>query len=255
MRKTIVALWLCAGLGVAAFGQSSGEDLAVLNRMMRLKMDGLIPLRFTNALDGKPINGATVDVAGIGVFMTNLAGIISFPEQEDGFYTLVFSKAGYISTELEFEVKLNNVFSNRISISPVMRGDYLRIVLDWTDKPADLDLHLEKGTGSDGYHISYWNMRSVDDGSALLDRDDRDGFGPETITVMETDLSRVYEVYIVDYTNRESAASRALSNSGAVVRVYNREGLVSAFVVPTNRAGNRWNVFRVVNGRVEAWGL
>jgi hypothetical protein len=251
MKKVIMALWLCAGLGMAAFAQTSGEDLAVLNRMMRLKMDGLIPLRFTNALDGKPIDGATIDVAGIGVFVTNLAGIISFPEQEDGFYTLTFSKAGYISTELEFEVKLNNVFSNRISISPVMRGDYLRIVLDWTDKPADLDLHLEKGPGSDGsrgYHLSSWNMHSADDGSALLDRD---GFGPETITVMEMDFSRVYEVYIMDYTNRNSADSRALSNSGAVVRVYNREGLVNAFVVPSNRAGRQWNVCRIVNGRLE----
>jgi hypothetical protein len=243
---------------MAAFGQTSGEDLAILNRMMRLKMDGLIPLRFTNALDGKPIDNATVDVAGIGVFVTNLAGIISFPEQEDGFYTLVFSKAAYITTELEFEVKLNNVFSNRISISPVMRGDYLRIVLDWTQTPADLDLHLEKAPGSDGsrgYHLSYWNTHSADDGSALLDRDDRDGFGPETITVMETDVSRVYEVYIMDYTNRDSGTSRALSNSGAVIRVYNRAGLVDAFVVPPNRAGNQWNVFRIVNGRVEGWGL
>jgi hypothetical protein len=250
--KNLIVLLLCVVSALHA--QTSGEDLAVLNRMMRLKMDGLIPLRFTNALDGKPIDGATVDVAGIGVFVTNLGGIISFPEQEDGFYTLVFSKAGYITTALEFEVTLNNVFSNRISVSPVMRGDYLRIVLDWTDKPADLDIHLEKGPGSGGtpgYHISYRNMHDTADGLVLLDRDDRDGFGPETITVMETDLSAVYRLYIHDYTNGGNGASTALSRSGAVVRVYGRGGLLNAFTVPLNRAGTQWNVFRIVNGRVE----
>jgi hypothetical protein len=40
----------------------------------------------------------------------------------------------------------------------------------------------------------------------------------------------------------------ALSNFGAAVRGYNREGLVDAFVVPPNRAGNRWNVCKIVNG-------
>jgi hypothetical protein len=37
-------------------------------------------------------------------------------------------------------------------------------------------------------------MHSADDGSAQLDRDDQDGFGPETITVLETHLARVYQV-------------------------------------------------------------
>jgi hypothetical protein len=251
--KKLAILLICLCAATAVYGQTGGEDLAVLNRMMRLKMDGLIPLRFTSALDGKPVDGAVVSVAGIGDFVTNREGIISFPEQEDGFYTLVFSKDGFITTELEFEVKLNNVFSNKISVSPVMRGDYLRIVLDWTDKPADLDLHLEKEPGRNpGYHISYRDMHNAADSSVLLDRDDRDGFGPETITVMETDLSAVYRLYVIDYTNGGKGTSTALSRSGAVVRVYGRGGLVNAFVVPVNRAGTRWNVFRIVNGRVEA---
>jgi hypothetical protein len=253
MKKLALLLLCLCGAAAALHAQTGGEDLAVLNRMMRLKMDALIPLRFTNALDGKPVDGAKVSVAGIGDFVTDREGIISFPEQEDGFFTLVFSKDGFITTEVEFEVKLNNVFSNRISVSPVMRGDYLRIVLDWTDKPADLDLHLEKeGGGSPGYHISYWNMHNAADGAVLLDRDDRDGFGPETITVMETDLSAVYRLYVADYTNGGNNASTALSRSGAVVRVYGRGGLLNSFTVPASRAGTRWNVFRIVNGRIQA---
>ena len=247
MRKTILLAGLFALMAAALFAQTGGEDLGVLNRMMRLKMDGLIPLRFANALDAKPIEGAKVIVDGIGVFITNTEGIISFPEQEDGFYTLEFSKQGYITSRIEFEVKLNNVFSNRFSVSPVMRGDYLRIVLDWGQRPADLDLHLEK-EGS--YHISYWNSHNAADGSVTLDRDARNGFGPETITIMETDLRAVYYLYVHDYTNGGRPSSQELSRSGAVVRVYGRNGLLRSFPVPENRPGVRWDVFRIVNGQI-----
>ena len=246
MKKTILLIALCTVMCAALFAQS-GEDLAVLNRMMRLKMDGLIPLRFANALDAKPVEGARVSIDGIGTFTTNMEGIISFPEQEDGFYTLEFSKQGYITSRIEFEVKLNNVFNGRFSVSPVMRGGYLRIVLDWGQRPADLDLHLEK---EGGYHISYWNTRTAADGSVTLDRDARNGFGPETITLMETDLRAVYRIYVHDYTNGGRPASMELARSGAVVRVYNSSGHVRSFPVPENRAGFRWDVFRIVNGEI-----
>jgi hypothetical protein len=248
MKKICLSASLWLLLCCALFAQTGGEDLAVLNRMMRLKMDGLIPLRFSSALDGKPIAGARVSVGGIGVFVTDSQGIISFPEQEDGFYTLSFSKEGFVSAEIEFEVKLNNVFSNRFSISPELRGEYLCIVLDWNQSPADLDVHLEK---EGGYHLSFRNAHSAEDGSVLLDRDDRDGFGPETITIMETDPRAVYRLYVHDYSNSSSGASTALSRSGAVVRVYKRGGLAAAFIVPANRPGNRWNEFKMVNGRIE----
>lgn len=250
MKRIILLTALFATMVMTAFAQTSGEDLAILNRMMKMKMDGLIPLRFLNALDGKPVDGATINVHGIGVFITSMEGIISFPEQEDGFYMLEFSKQGYIDAKIEFEVKLNNVFNNRISVSPIMRGDYLRIVLDWGQRPADLDLHLVK---EGGYHISYRNMRSADDNSVMLDRDDLDGFGPETITIMETDLRAVYQVYIHDYTNRSSSSSTEMARNGAAVRVYNRYGLIRSFYVPFNLRGNTWNVFRIVNGEVVGW--
>jgi hypothetical protein len=248
MKRTILLICLCVVLSTALSAQaSSGDDLAILNRLMRLKMDGLIPLRFVNALDAQPIEGAAVNVRGIGNFITDLNGIITFPEQEDGFYTLEISKTGFITSRIEFEVVLNNVFANNFSISPVMRGDYLRIVLDWGPTPHDLDLHLVK---EGAYHISYWNSHSAADGSVLLDCDARRGFGPETITIMETDLRAVYRLYVHDYINRNNSSSRELARSGATVRVYNRSGLVQSFRVPVNRAGATWDVFRIVNGEI-----
>jgi len=247
MKKTAFFTVLFTVMSAALFAQTGGVDLAILNRIMRYKMDGLIPLRFVNALDGKPVDGAKVDVNGIGAFTTDAQGIISFPEQEDGFYTLEFSKQGFITSKIEFEVKLNNVFTNNISVSPLLKGDYMRIVLDWGQRPGDLDLHLEKD-GS--YHISYQNMHSADDGSVLLDHDARNGFGPETITLMETDLRSTYRLYVHDYSNGSSSSSTELARSGAIIRVYGRNGLLRAFYVPANLRGTRWDVFKIVNGEI-----
>ena len=109
MKKIFLLICCCVGILPALFAQNRGVDMAVLNRIMRYKMDGLIPLRSINAAEGKPVDGARVAVNGIGTFTSDLQGIITFPEQEDGFYTLEFSKQGYISSKVEFEVKLNNV--------------------------------------------------------------------------------------------------------------------------------------------------
>jgi len=248
MKKTVFLAVLLAVTTAALFAQTGGDDLAILNRMMKFKMDGLIPLRFINALDGKPVDGAQVDVNGIGTFTTDSLGIITFPEQEDGFYTLDFSKQGFITSKIEFEVKLNNVFTNNISVSPLLKGDYMRIVLDWGQRPSDLDLHLEK---EGGYHISFRNMRSADDGSVLLDHDALNGFGPETITITKTDLRSTYRLYVHDYTNGNSSSSTELARSGAVIRVYGRNGLLRTFYVPTNLRDTKWDVFRIVNGEIQ----
>ena len=247
MKKAICLIVLSVALYSALSAQTSVDDLAILNRMMRLKMQELIPLRFVNALDGKPIDGATVVVSGIGTFTTDMQGIISFPEQDDGFYTLEFSKTGFITSRMEFEVKLNNVFRGNFAISPVMQGDYLRIVLDWGQSPSDLDLHLVK---EGVYHISYWNMHNAADGSVTLDRDTRNGFGPETITVMRTDINAVYIIYVHDYSNNSRNSSREMSQSGATVRIFGRNGIIQTFRIPENRAGNLWEVFRIVNGQI-----
>jgi hypothetical protein len=93
-------------------------------------------------------------------------------------------------------------------------------------------------------------MRSAADGTVTLDRDDRDGYGPETITVAEVESAGVYDLYIVDYTNRQSPGSEQLSRSGAVLRVYLEDHLAHTFPVPSG-AGVRWNVFRIERNRIQ----
>ncbi|MDR0785604.1 MAG: hypothetical protein LBE74_06965 [Treponema sp.] len=257
MKKTSVLLLTALLIGTTTYGQSADwtdspfggtnvEKAMILSDMALMKLNGLIPMRFANALDGRPIPGATVNIPGIGVFITDDRGIISFPQREDGAFTLVFSKDGFITTSIPFKIQVSTVINNWFSVSPGLEGDF-RFVLDWGERPADLDIHFEK---EGGYHISYRNMRSLTDGSAKLDRDDTSGYGPETITVERAEAGGRYRLYVIDYTNRNVPNSAALSRSGATIRVYRNNQLLDTFVSPTENLGNRWNVCEIVQNRV-----
>ncbi|MDR2095529.1 MAG: hypothetical protein LBP76_08425 [Treponema sp.] len=228
-------------------GLSAPDEASIRSEMALLKMRGLIAMRFGNALDGKAVPGATVDIPGIGNFTTNNKGIITFPKRADGSFSMTVSKQGFITTPIDFEIQLGFVIFNWYSISPEIPNKDFRMVLDWGEQPSDLDLHFEK-TG--GYHISYRNTRTASDGNAMLDRDDTSSYGPETITVEKAEARSVYNLFVIDYTNGGNASSSALSRSGAVIRVYSQNRLLQSFSVPANMPGTRWNVFRIENGEL-----
>jgi hypothetical protein len=258
MKRASALLSIALLVGAVAHSQSTGfggdpfnggvnmEKILILKDMALMKLDGLIPMRFANALDGRPISGGKVDIPGIGVFTTDNRGIISFPQRADGTFTMTFTKAGYIPTSIPFRIQASTVINDWYSISPGLEGDF-RFVLDWGENPADLDIHLEK---EGGYHISYWNMRTLADGSAKLDRDDKSGYGPETITIARSESSGRYSVYIIDYTNRSKPDSAALNRSGATIRVYHNNQLLDSFSVPTEGLGARWNVCEIVKNQI-----
>nr|AGS53657.1 hypothetical protein [uncultured bacterium contig00086] len=232
------------------------------------KMQGLIPMRFFSAINRNPIPSATIEIPNVGTFVTNNQGKISFPRIPDGTYTLTFSKDGFITTPIDFRVLLGGVDFNWYSISPVMPAPppprpaqttanqiipdrNYRIVLEWGERPADLDIHFVKSGGSGAYHISYFNMRTADDGNATLDRDDTNGYGPETITIGRVEQNAVYTCYVQDYTNRNNTSSTQMAqNGGAVIRVYSQNRLVNTFNIPANAPGVVWNVFRIERGEV-----
>lgn len=246
MNRAILVLLAGLYIGVTAYSQAVDMDeVMTRSEMALMQMQGLIPMRFANALNGKPIPSAQVEIPGIGTFVTNNKGIISFPQRADGSYTMTVSKEGFITTPIDFQIQVSIVVFNWFSISPVLRGDF-RMVLDWGERPEDLDLHFEK---EGGYHISWRNMQIAADKSAKLDRDDTTGYGPETITVEQAESSATYSLYVIDYTNQRNPSSRALGQSGAVIRIYSNNRLLNTFRVPSGQ-GNRWNICKIVQGAI-----
>ncbi len=205
-------------------------------------------LRFFDALTGDEVPDAQVSIKGIGDFTTDPGGKVLFDMQPDGLYYFAFTKKGYITANYRFEVVANTIFYNRFTVSPRTELGAVRIVLDWDRTPADLDLHLVK---EGAYHISYRNMQNSGDGAARLDRDDTNGYGPETVTIYRADNQAVYTCYVIDYTNGTNASSSALSKSKATVRVYNNNELTHTFYVPVGKPGNKWNAFQIIRGEVQ----
>lgn len=206
-----------------------------------------LTLRFFNAINGIGIPGAAVEIHRVGTFKTDSKGRVLFPIPSDGIYKVSFSKDRYVDSDFKIEVQAGTIFFNRFSVSPALDIKYVRIVLDWDKRPLDLDVHLVK---EGDYHISYRNMHTVSDGSANLDRDDTDGYGPETITVKRVDKHSDYNFFVHDYTNRSRSSSRKLSRSKACIKLYGEGRLLHVFQVPQDVNGNIWEVFRLESGRI-----
>lgn len=211
------------------------------------EMEDKITLRFFNALNGKPITNADVFIEDIIEGKTDFEGKILFDIPEDKTYLINFSHPNYVNSILKLEVIVGTIFNNRFSISPLLPIGSLRVVLDWGNKPSDLDAHLIK---QNDYHISFRNMKTNRDNSAMLDRDDLDGYGPETITVKNINNNSEYKYFIHNYTNKDASETKDLSNSKARVLVFGDNRLLQQIEINKNITGKFWNVFKIANGQI-----
>ena len=90
----------------------------------------------------------------------------------------------------------------------------------------------------------YYKAKSIN--GAVMDLDDTQSFGPETITVDDVSALGGFTFAVHNFTDRAqfSGADR-LAKSGATVRVYSGSTLRKTYTVPTNMLGTVWNVFSV----------
>ena len=207
-------------------------------------------LHFHNAMTAEPIENAEIRFAGT-VQRTKSDGTVRFPfpsnlNQSEDTRQVHFSKKGFTNSDFDVRFQVGALWFNRFSVSPEVPLKKLRVVLDWGSNPQDLDAHLVR---EDAYHISYREKRSVID-QAALDRDDRDGQGPETITIHHISPTSTYQFFVHDYTNRESPNQDELSQSGARVHIFSNTGRVDTLYVPTQQRGTTWNVFRIEDGKI-----
>jgi tetratricopeptide (TPR) repeat protein len=93
-----------------------------------------------------------------------------------------------------------------------------------------------------GNHVYFSHMRGTD---AMLDVDNTQGFGPETITLARKHVGERYVYAVHNFSDRTDPQSARLSMSGAKVFVYVGQTLVKTYYVPPQRMGNLWSVFAV----------
>lgn len=93
-----------------------------------------------------------------------------------------------------------------------------------------------------GNHINYHDKHGDE---AKLDVDDRDGYGPETVTIHDKHQDWGYVYGVFDYQNRRSHRSTMLSNSQARVQVYIGKSLVKTYYGKPGTEGTAWIPFMI----------
>ena len=244
--KTKIILFILALLPIFALAQYE-KMLEAMEDEMETMENGKLVLRFINAENGNPVEGASVNIEGVGEYTSDMQGKVLIDPPDDKTYAFHFTKADFIPATYQFEVVAGTIFENRFLVSPIIDFGALRVVLDWGKSPADLDLHLVK---EGDYHISYQNMHISNDGTAKLDRDDLKGFGPETITVKSIDNNATYTCYIKNFSDKKSPRSKALSKSKARVQVYGNNQLLKSYAITVDQKGTTWIVFNIMNGKI-----
>ena len=211
-----------------------------------------------DAMTGDPLSGVTLSFhEGIGasegdrqaVKISNQNNGQYKVELPAGEYTMIVSKEGYKTASMTVHSRGEAVIGDQnCTITPKVPEGQIRIVLEWGRTPADLDSHLFNP--SQRIHVFFpadkktakRNGRKV----VNLDVDDRDGWGPETTTILEQ-MTGKYIFLIHNYTDRDSYNSRTMASSGAKVTVYIGDLAPQVFEVP-NQAGIVWEVFTLENG-------
>ena len=219
-------------------------------------VDTEITGRILDATTGYPVNGVTMKFyAGYDntegdavktVYSTDGTYDVTLPADV---YTIIITADGYNDAKY-----INTIVSPNgepvhydFTINPInTSSDYaLRAILTWGEYPTDEDSHLvayDESTQTIIWHLYYDNMTSPD-GSAQLDVDDTDSYGPETVTVTSIDNDYTYKYFVNNYSGDGN-----LKDSNAQVVVYYK-GQQYTFHIP-NEDGNVWKVFEIKNGQL-----
>ncbi|MBN1465360.1 VWA domain-containing protein [candidate division KSB1 bacterium] len=187
-----------------------------------------IPTNMLSAdFSGEPRSGS----APLTVHFTDLSSTVR--------QMLSASAEGYFDYESAVTLTPGEALTVNISLSPVITESELRIVLNWGDVPRDLDSHLlvPGSAGGDPFQVYYSSKGKTDDYPyAMLDIDDRSGFGPETITISQFVAGR-YIFFVHNYSREQP-----ITVSNAVVQIYSRTGLLHTVNVPLVGDGAYWHI-------------
>ena len=201
---------------------------------------------------------------------TDSSGNYSLSSMSAGWYTIQFSKSGYITGNFNV-YSCGSVGSQDSQISTSLATGTMRIVLHWgaSSGLGVVDSHLTGPDNASGRFHVYWNNRKnfyyatntttcigcstaqLSD-NVTLDQDDYNGDpGTETITIpTDSWRSGTYQFsahYFGPTVNGQSsgyASSTLFAESGTTVTVYYGDTEPRTYNVP-NSAGNLWTVFTI----------
>jgi uncharacterized protein YcfL len=195
---------------------------------------GTIAGSVNNALNGDAMDSVDITITGPAQrsTSTNSDGMFSMAELPYGSYQVIASKTGFINGTRTVQL-LDPTVSIDFVLTPVLDSTQFRAVLTWGSEPRDLDLHL----WTLNTEIYFGNKGTLDTiPYAMLDVDDLNGYGPETITIGKLLDTCKFSVY-------SYSGSPDITVSRAHIDFYKGSSLIRGFDIPTTGVGRWWYAF------------
>jgi len=195
-----------------------------------------------DAIYNMPINGAVVCVQGDKCDVTDEDGTYAITNIAYGSKLVDAARDGYLPLTQETYVNAGSSITLNFALSPILGDGEFRIVLTWGKNPKDLDAHFWLPYPK--YPHLYLDAPGSCTGfpNVCLDRDDKDGYGPETISIKSLKASGTYTFAVLNY-NYGYPGVPEITQSSAKVQLYGTEGLITQFSAPKKGTGDLWYVF------------
>jgi hypothetical protein len=170
---------------------------------------------------------------------------------EPGNYFVTYKAPGYVPIEKSPIQVGSTPMTITTTLTMLMEdigtGNHARIqiVLNWgsrrEDQVRDVDAHLLCPCKAEGAH-TYFGAQLHEGGghSGVLDVDDRDWGGPETITITDP-VQGAYYYWVYDYSGSDNAK---LGISDVVVRVVINDRVAGEYRIPSNMVERTWRPFK-----------
>jgi adhesin/invasin len=195
-----------------------------------------------DAITNLPLNGAVVCIQGDKCDITNEDGTYSISNIAYGPKFVDAERGGYLSLTQNTYVNAGSWIILNFALSPYLGDGEYRIVLTWGKKPKDLDAHF--WLPFPNYPHLYLDSRGSCTGfpNVCLDLDDKDGNGPETISIKSLKENGTYRFAVLNYSYGYPGVPE-ITESSAKVQMYGKEGLIAQFDAPEEGIGDLWYVF------------
>ena len=213
--------------------------------------EGTIAGTVVDATTAAPIEGATVELAGIGTAATAADGTYTFAGVPATDQALEAMATGYVPSSTTTTVGAGETVTVNFQLSPIGEP---RAVLSWNDLDSDIDLHVSGPDGASGrFHAYFADPNPVPHVS--LDVDDVDFEGPETVTVSITPaVPGDYHVWLHDYPG--FADDPTIAGAESILRLFSATAQVGEWAAATDATTGDPNekLLHVANFTIDASG-
>eukprot|EP00929_Paragymnodinium_shiwhaense_P017573 TRINITY_DN126_c0_g1_i2.p1 TRINITY_DN126_c0_g1~~TRINITY_DN126_c0_g1_i2.p1 ORF type:complete len:3378 (+),score=908.37 TRINITY_DN126_c0_g1_i2:86-10135(+) len=205
---------------------------------------------------------ASVKIAGATVvFKRNGANVKTLKADSSGRFTaflpiadltITVTQGGYITGSKKVKVagRISRGQGADMALSKVLPPGAWRTTVSWDREPRDVDSHAFFGLNQ-RMHVAYWGMHKTASAPGTggikvdLDRDDTNGFGPETLTFANLGKCSGTNRCLIKFKIKKYSGQGSLRDGHPIVKVYRGDKVEAEYKLqpPANLGRSLYPVF------------